>query len=83
MDGQGYAGSVLVEIGMLDEGAKLLREVFDHDPLPFDRAIAAAYLGLAALKREDAAGASEWFTAARELDPNCVPLKRLQPVAPQ
>jgi len=75
---KGTRGSVLVEMGRLEEGTKLLSEVAEHDPLAFDRAIAASYLALAEIKQGNKQAASAWLAKARAFDPDCVPLKRFE-----
>jgi len=75
---KGTRGSVLVEKGELEEGSGLLREVVENDPLAYDRAIAAAYLGLVEIKRGETKTAISWLDKAREFDPRCLPLKRFE-----
>jgi hypothetical protein len=46
-------GGVLVELGHLEEGMTILREVLAHDGSRFDRAIAASYLALAHVRKQE------------------------------
>ena len=75
---KGTRGSVLIEMGELEEGVKLLNQVVEHDPSAFDRAIAASYIALAEIKRGQHEAASVWLAKAQAFDPHCVPLKRFQ-----
>ena len=80
---KGTRGSVLIEIGQLEAGSKMLADVVENDPLPFDRAIAASYLALAAIKQREYKAASTWLEKARVFDPNCVTLKRFERILAQ
>jgi len=74
---KGTRGSVLVEKGAVDEGMRLLLEVFENDPRAFDRAISACFLALGEFKLGHPEKAAEWIERARRIDPNCVPVKRV------
>lgn len=74
---KGTRGSVLIELGRLEEGTTMLKEVMDNDPSSFDRAIAASFLGLAELKRNNSAAAKEWLKKSQEIDPHCASLERI------
>jgi len=74
---KGTRGSVLVEKGAVDEGMRLLLEVFENDPSAFDRAISACFLALGEFKLGQPEKAAEWIDRARRIDPNCVPVKRV------
>jgi hypothetical protein len=80
---KGTRGSVLIEMGELEEGEKLLGEVVDSDPLAFDRAIAASYMALAQIKRGQLEAASLWLEKARAFDPSCVPMNRFEKMLTQ
>ena len=74
---RGTRGSVLIELGRLDEGIAMLMAVVENDPKPFDQAIAAAYIALGELRKGNLENAAEWIQKARTFDPNCVPMKRI------
>ena len=80
---KGTRGSVLIQMGELEEGEKLLGEVVESDPLAFDRAIAASYIALAQIKRGQLEDASVWLDKARVFDAACVPMKRFEKMLTQ
>jgi hypothetical protein len=75
---KGTRGSVLVEKGEIEAGQAMLQEVMEHDPSAFDRAIAASFLALAELKRNNRETALEWLRISRDLDPDCASMHRIE-----
>lgn len=56
----------------------MLAEAIDNDPSPFDRAIAASFMALGEIERGQFQSAEEWLRKARDFDPDCVPLRRIE-----
>jgi hypothetical protein len=75
---KGTRGSVLVELGEIESGFAVLLSVYENSPSTVDKAISAAYLGLAEFKRGNRLQASEWCRSAAAVHPNFPILKRLQ-----
>ncbi len=80
---KGTRGSALVELGEVDLGSAMLKEVMEHAPNPFDRAISASFLALAELKRNDTDSALSWLRISRDLDPEGVTMRRIEALATQ
>jgi hypothetical protein len=80
---KGTRGSILIEKGELAAGREMLAEVMAHDPSKFDQAIAASFLALADLKENRLPEASRWLRTARELDPNCPAIDRIESLFPR
>jgi hypothetical protein len=74
----GTRGSVLIELGRIDEGIAMLLSVVENDPKPFDQAIAAAYVALGELRKDNLHRAAHWIQKARAFDDSCVPMKRIE-----
>jgi hypothetical protein len=68
----GSRGSVLVEMGDLESGAAMLEKVYSQSNNDSDRAISAAFLALADLKRGRVDSARQWIGRSFELDKNCL-----------
>jgi hypothetical protein len=62
---KGTRGSVLIELGRLDEGVALLREVMKQSECPLDHAISAAYLAKAHHLRGETADMRLWLAKAK------------------
>jgi tetratricopeptide (TPR) repeat protein len=75
---KGTRGSILVEKGELDAGIAMLSEVIEKDQSAFDRAISASFLALAELKKQNPESARNWLRYARNLDPDCVSMHRVE-----
>ena len=77
---KGTRGSILVEKGELERGMRMLSEVIEHDPSTFDRAIAASFLALGELKKNNRESALKWLRVANDLDPECASARRVQSI---
>lgn len=77
---KGTRGSVLVETGELEHGMTMLKDVIEHDPSVFDRAIAASFLALGELKKNDRESALKWLRVSHDLDPECASAHRVQSI---
>jgi Peptidase family M50 len=75
---RGTRGSVLVETGRIEEGIETLQGVVANDPVPFDKAISAAFIAIGEIKRGRYDDAKRWLDQARAWEPDCVPLKRAE-----
>jgi len=71
-------GSILVELGRVDDGLKILQSVYEREQCPFNRGLAAAFMALGYARRSDLESARHWVRLAREVDPDCVPLERIE-----
>jgi tetratricopeptide (TPR) repeat protein len=75
---KGTRGTVLSELGKLDEAVPLLREVMlTHDD-PHNRAQNACLLAIAEARRGDLVAARRYLEEARKFDPKCFLLERAQ-----
>ncbi len=77
---KGTRGGVLIDLDQIEAGMTMLREVMDNNPTAFDGAICASFLALAEFKRGNIDSSTTWATKARELDPNCGALLRIEPL---
>ena len=75
---KGTRGSVLVELGWIDEGVTLLRQALNDNPSKQHRALDACYLALAMSGNRDDRKAGRHLRRARRLDPNCTLLGRVE-----
>jgi hypothetical protein len=75
---KGTRGGVLIEIGRIEEGTAMLKDVMQHDPSVFDRAISASFLALGELRQNNREAAVQWLRTSRELDPQCGSLHRIE-----
>jgi hypothetical protein len=66
---QGTRGSILVELGRLGEGKKMLEDVYARSKAVHDRGICALYLGLAAKSEGKQDEARAWGQRAKKLCP--------------
>lgn len=73
---KGTRGSVLIELGRLEEGKRMLEEVLRNDGRGFVRAIGAAYLAYAASLEWKAEEMASYMRQALEADPVNPILKR-------
>jgi len=71
-------GSIWVELGRVDDGMKILQSVYEHEQSPFNRGLTAAFMALGYARRSDVESARHWVSLAREADPECVPLERIE-----
>ncbi|MBI5380410.1 MAG: tetratricopeptide repeat protein [Opitutae bacterium] len=74
---KGTRGSVLVELGRIDEGMALLREVIKQSECAIDRAVSSSYLAKAHAAKGDHCEARQWIEKARGIDPNHIVVKRI------
>ncbi|MEY2409279.1 MAG: hypothetical protein QOF48_1949 [Verrucomicrobiota bacterium] len=73
---KGTRGMVLVELGDLDAGLKLLHEAFHEQDDKKNQALDACYIGIAHSRGGDAEQCRSFFALARRLDPGCCVLAR-------
>jgi tetratricopeptide (TPR) repeat protein len=76
---KGTFGCVLVEKGLFQQGAALLRPILEKLRPPKDQAFAACYLGLAELRQGRVLEAKRFLDVARRLDPKCIALAIIAP----
>jgi len=74
---RGTRGSVLVDLGRLEEGKAILQDVLGCTRSTIDSAYANIFLALAAKSEGNPKGAREYAQAARKFDPTCPALKRV------
>lgn len=67
---------VLVDLGQLDEGIKLLKESYQNCDADRSKAINAAYLAIAEHRYGNDEIAKRYLEAAAKYDPKCLFLKR-------
>lgn len=77
---KGTRGSVLIELGHLDEGAPLVEQALRENHQPSHRALNACYLAIAMAKRGDTSKAQKYAEQAERLDPQCPLLERVTAV---
>ena len=73
---KGTRGAVLVEMGDLDAGLRLLHEAMRENEDDRNKAVNACCIGIAHARRGDAELSRSYFALACRLDPECVWLKR-------
>jgi hypothetical protein len=56
----------------------MLKDVIQHDPSSFDRAIAASFLALAEFKQNNREAAVQWLRISRDFDPHCASMHRIE-----
>lgn len=74
---KGTRGSVLIELGRVDEGMAFLKEVIKRTDCPVDRVICSAYLSKGYTLKGSSAEARLWMEKARAIDSEHVVVKRL------
>lgn len=72
----GTRGSVLAQLGRLDEATRLLHLAFKRNDTAENRAYNACFLAMIAARRGDAAAALRWIRTAEQLHPTCYLLER-------
>ncbi len=75
---RGSLGSVLVELGRLEEAEALLHPLVEDTSRKTDAGISATYLGLLAAKMGKCDKAGEWLDFAAQVDPDCVTLPQVK-----
>jgi len=73
---KGTRGAVLVELGELDAGLRLLHEAMRENEDDQNKAANACCIGIAHARQGDAEQCRSYFALARRLDPDCVWLAR-------
>lgn len=73
---KGTRGAVLVEMGDLDAGLRLLHEALRENEDDRNKALNACFIGIANARRSDLEQCRSYFALARRLDPECVLLAR-------
>lgn len=74
---KGTRGSVLIEKGDLTDGIAMLEEVMNGATDPNDLTISASFLALAYHKQGQRAEALRWLATSRQIDPDCVSMRRI------
>jgi len=67
----GTRGTVLVELGQLDEGIALLKKAMSLHTDKQGKALNACHLAIGELRREDPDAARKYLASAKTLDPKC------------
>lgn len=79
---QGTRGSVLIELGDIEEGATLVAQAMKRQADPHGLAANACYLGLAEARRGQSDASRQMFAFARRLHPACPLLDRAENPTP-
>ena len=74
---RGTRGSVLVDIGRIEDGKSMLEDVIDQTTSDFDRIYSAIFLAIAAKAQGKLPVARAYALTAEKLDPACPALKRV------
>ena len=74
---KGTRGSVLIDLGRIEEGVALVEQAMKHNRQKQNQAFNACYLALAALRLGNLEKAAEYQETAIRLDPKCVLLNRV------
>lgn len=74
---RGTRGSILVDLGRLDEGSTMLKEVLEKTMNTIDKTYANIFLALAEKQRGNLESAREHAKNAAKTDPACLALKRV------
>ena len=74
----GTRGTVLVEMGQLQEGVKLLKEAFEKHTVGYNKALNACYLAIAYFRMGDRQQAVNYLKLAVQLDSECSLLERAE-----
>ena len=74
---QGTRGSVLVDLGRIEEGKTMLEGVLAKTTSTIDKTYSNIFLALAAKAEGDVTLACEYATKAKKIDPSCPALKRV------
>jgi hypothetical protein len=79
---RGTRGSVLVEIGRIEEGKTMLQKVRTQTTATIDKTYANIFLALAEKRSGHLEAASEYAKAAAKFNPQCPALKRISDLLP-
>ncbi len=74
----GTRGTVLVEMGQLEEGIKLLKEAFEKHPAEPNKALNACHLAIAYSRMGDRQQAENYLKLARQFDPESSLIERAE-----
>ena len=74
----GTRGTVLVELGQLEPGIKLLKEAFEKHTGERNKALNACHLAIAWFRTGDRKEAENYLQLGRQLDPECSLLERAE-----
>jgi len=74
---RGTRASVLVDLGRIDEGNAMLKEVLEKTTSTIDKTYANIFLALAEKQRGKLESAHEYARNAAKTDPGCPALKRV------
>jgi tetratricopeptide (TPR) repeat protein len=74
----GTRGTVLVELGQIEEGIALLTKAMSLHPDKQGKALNACHIALGEFRRGQAAEAHKYLVTAQTLDPDCVLLPRVK-----
>jgi hypothetical protein len=75
---KGTRGAVLIELGDLQQGIKMLTSVFENSSSEFDKAISAAYLALGELRKGDPGKGRDWLEKSGALRPDLPIFRRVE-----
>ncbi len=75
---RGTRGSVLVELGRIDEGIQLLRDAMKNAETRQSKAQNSCWIAIAEAKRGNMAESKKYLETARRLDPHCSLMERLR-----
>jgi predicted Zn-dependent protease len=73
----GTRGSILVDIGQIDEGKAMLIQVLEKTESLFDKSYTNIFLALAEKKQGNLEMARDYAERSAKLGPNCLALKRV------
>lgn len=79
---KGTRGSILMELGELDEGIALLKQAMEEHEKPYGKAIAAAYLAIAEARRGNIECAEQYLDTALQFDATCFLIGRARDELP-
>ena len=77
---KGTRGSVLLELGRIDEALPFLREAMQTHDVPNNKAQNACWLAIAEIRNGNPEAGRKYLTMAREFDSTCFLLERTQKV---
>ena len=73
---KGTRGSVLIELGRIDEGMPLVQQALAENDRPSDKALNVCYLAIAMKRRGEISKAYEYIEQAKKLDVGCPLIER-------
>ena len=75
---KGTRGSVLIELGEIDDGISLLQQAFEENEEPANRAFNASFLAMGFIRKGMIAEAQQMLQEAKALDAECRLLERVR-----